>query len=99
NLHPGDLPPERARADLAGLAAIRQDAHHFRHSPDFDQGKAEALLDRAMELRLDAGADAETYGVRSLVRVRWLAVQQGGNDAEVMHDGRLRALQIGRAHV
>jgi hypothetical protein len=89
NFHPGDFPPKRARADLAGLAAIRQDAHHLRHSPDFDQGKAEALLDRAMELRLDAGPDAETHGVRSLVRIRRLAVEHGSNDAEVMHDGRL----------
>src|SRR5882724_12218121 len=91
NFHPGDFPPERARADLARLAAIRQDPHHLGHSPDFYQGKAEALFDRLMELRLDAGPDAETHGVRSLVRIRWLAVEHGGNDAEVVHDGGNRA--------
>ena len=88
DFHPGDFPPECARARLARLVAVGQAAHHLRHAPDLDQGKAEALLERPMELRLDAGADAEAHAVRSLLRVHGLAVQHGRDDAEVMHDRR-----------
>ena len=73
HFHPGDFPPEGARADLARLVAVRQAAHHLGHAPEFDQGKAEALLDRPMELRLDAGADAEAHACAlSCASVGWL---------------------------
>jgi len=49
----------------------------------------DGAIGKLLELGLDAGPDAETHGVRSLVRIRWLAVQHCRNDAEVVHDGRL----------
>src|SRR5262245_29682509 len=86
NFYPREFPTECARANRTRLAAIRQKAHHLRHSPYFDQGEAKALLDRSMELWLDAGPDAEPHIVRPLSGVWWLIVEHCSNNAEVMHD-------------
>ena len=52
---------EGARADLARLVAVGEDAPGLGHAPHLDQREAEALLERRVQLRLDAGADAEAH--------------------------------------
>src|SRR5262249_57567789 len=52
-------PAESTRADLARLDVVREYAHHLRHPPDLDDREAETFLECPMQLRLDAGPDAE----------------------------------------
>ena len=79
--------PERSRAHLARLAAVRQHAHHLGHAPDLDQREAEALLEGRMQLRLDPRADTEPHAVTALVLAGRLGEQQGRDHAQIVHDG------------
>ena len=81
---------EGARADLTRLEAVPQHAHHLGHAPDLDQRKAEALFEGGVQLRLDAGADAEAHVVAPLVSPGGWFEQQGRDHAEIVHDGRAR---------
>ena len=88
---PGTGTAERARADLPRRHVVEQDAHHLGHAPHLDQRKAEALLEHGMQLRLDAGADAEAHRMRRAPPSPggWPS-SSGTIDAEIMHDGRAR---------
>jgi hypothetical protein len=59
NLDARHRPSERAGADLARFDGVAKHTHHLRHAPELDHGKAEALLERRVQLGLDAGADAK----------------------------------------
>ncbi len=59
---------------LHGVAKqVRQLSHALDLDLDLDHWKAEALLERLMELRFDIGADADADLVAPLVCSRWLA--------------------------
>jgi hypothetical protein len=69
---------------------VGENAHHLGHAPNLDHGKAEALLEFGVQLRLDAGAETEADAVAAIVLGGRLAEQERRNDAEVMGDGRAR---------
>ena len=63
---------EGAGADLARLKVVGQRPHHLGHAPHLDHGEAKAHLEGGVQLRLDAGADAEAHVVAALV-LAWAA--------------------------
>ena len=65
-------PAEGAGRDLPGLDVVGEDAAGLRHPPHLDQRKAEALLEQRVQVRLDAGAEAELHRVPPLLRHRRL---------------------------
>ena len=79
-------PPECAGADLARLHGVAQHANHLGHSPELDHGKAEALLERRVQLGLDAGADAEPDLVLPFVHARRELQQNRRDHPEIMDD-------------
>ena len=83
-------PAEGARADLTRLEVVPQHTHHLCHAPDLDQRKAKAPFEQQVQLRLDAGANAEADVVVPLVLPRRLVEQQGRDHTEIMHNGRAR---------
>ena len=87
HLEAGLNPAEGARADLARRLVVDQGANHLRHAPELDEREAEALLERCVQLRLDAGTDAEAHAVLALVRRLGPAQQHRHDDTQVVHDG------------
>jgi hypothetical protein len=66
---------------------VAQHAHHLRHAPELDHGKAEAGFERRVQLGLDAGADAEADLVFAFVFAGRQLQQHGRDHAEVVDDG------------
>src|SRR6185295_14412620 len=80
-------PPEGTRSYLTRLKGVAQHADHLRHAPDLEHRKTEALLERLVQLRLDAGTDAEADAMAPLDVAGRLVEQQGRDHPEVMDDG------------
>jgi hypothetical protein len=90
---------EGARAHLSGRDAIGQHTHHLGHAPQLDQRKTEALLEGRVQLRLDAGAEAEAHTMPAVLGAGRLAQQQRRDDAQVMHDGGPRLGDLAPPHM
>ena len=86
----GSARPKQLRADVARLA-VRHDAGGragLGHRPRLEQRKAEALLERRVVARVDAGAEAEAQLVLAVELARRRREQHRRHDAEVVDDRR-----------
>ena len=64
---------KRPRAHMAWHVVVDNGAHHFSHTPDFNQGKAESLFKSGVPLGLYASANRKPNGMVTLMWMRRLA--------------------------
>src|ERR1700722_5812204 len=83
-------PAEATRTDMARLLGC--DDHRagagFGHGPGLDQWESETFLERRLQRRIDAGAEAEAYRMIGVLRAFFRSHQHRRHDTEIMNDGR-----------